>query len=196
MNVEEFLTENVELDVQKAVVESLAADKAAQDEQIEKLKAEKQELQATFDKLQCEIADLKNQVQCLKNELGEMGEALAKNTENTTVTTTVSLLDRSLELADRFEGETRDHVLEVICEARDAAEKEGRLRRSQVLESILVANEPSGELKKRRQALLKLFAENQNLINGQVINELDNLEITYKVGEKYLLVDEIIKRAF
>ena len=196
MNVEEFLTENVELDVQKAVVESLAADKAAQDEQIEKLKAEKQELQATFDKLQCEIADLKNQVQCLKNELGEMGEALAKNTESTTVTTTVSLLDRSLELADRFEGETRDHVLEVIREARDAAEKEGRLRRSQVLESILVANEPSGELKKRRQALLKLFAENQNLINGQVINELDNLEITYKVGEKYLLVDEIIKRAF
>lgn len=196
MNVEEFLTENVELDVQKAVVESLAADKAAQDEQIEKLKAEKKELQATFDKLQCEIADLKNQVQCLKNELGTLGEALVKNTESTTVSNAVSLLDRSLELADRFEGETRDHVLEVIREARDTAEKEGRLRRSQVLESILVANEPSGELKNRRQALQKLFAENQNLINGQVINELDKLEITYKVGEKYLLVDEIIKRVF
>jgi len=197
MNVDEFLNQeqNVELDVQKAVVESLAADKAAQDEHIAELKTEKKELEASSDKLKCDIAELKAQVTALKEELARMGDTLAKNVEGT-ASNSIALLDRSSELSDRFDGETRDHVLEVIREAREAAEKDGRLRRAQVLEGILVANESSGELEKRRQDLKKLFTENQNLVNGQVINELDKLEITYKVGEKYLLVDEIIKRAY
>ena len=38
---------------------------------------------------------------------------------------------------------TREQVLEVIKEARDKAEAEGRIRRAQVLEGVLVANEPT-----------------------------------------------------
>ena len=105
-------------------------------------------------------------------------------------------MDRNTELDDKFEGETRDHVIEVIREARDACEKDGRHRRAQILESVLVANEPCGELAKRRAALEKLFEDNQCVINGQVINELDKLDIPYKVGENYLLEKEIIKRTY
>lgn len=195
MNVEEFLKDNVELDVQKAVVESLAADKAAQGEHIEKLKAEKEEIQKKVDKLQCEIAELKNLLKQQKDEMARIGDAIANNSEDT-ISNSIALIDRSCELEDRFEGETRDHILDVIREARDAAEKDGRQRRAQILEAILVANEPSGELEKRRQELQRLFTENQNLINGHVINKLDKLNINYKIGEKYLLVDEILKRNY
>ena len=69
----------------------------------------------------------------------------------------LALLDREMELPDRFPGETRDHVLEVIKEARDAAEKDGRRRRAQLLEGVLVANEPNGGLSKKRMALEKFF---------------------------------------
>ena len=96
----------------------------------------------------------------------------------------------------RFEGETYDHVLEVIKEARDKCEAEGRIRRAQILEAVLVANEPTGNLAKRRAVIEKLFEDNNNILTGQVINELDKQGIPYKEGENYLLASEIIKKTF
>ena len=87
-------------------------------------------------------------------------------------------------------------MLEVIKEARDAAEKEGRIRRAQVLEGVLVANEPSGNLLKRRQALQKLFNDNGNILTGLVIEQLEKDGISHKNGETYLLPVEIIKRTY
>ena len=129
-----------ELDVQKAVVESLAADKAEQDERIVTLQKENNLLKS-------EVSSLKSSLDEVKAALAKVGDVLAQNAE-TEVSSKIALLDRDPELNDRFPGETRDHVLEVIREARDAAERDGRLRRAQVLESVLVANEPVGNLKK------------------------------------------------
>ncbi len=205
-----------EIDVQKAVVESLAADKAEQDEMIDFLKQNKAEqdemiaflkqsraeqeikigsLRANNAALQSEVNALHRKLQQLQLELSKVGDALAKNAEGET-SNRIALLDRSIELDDRFEGETRDHVLEVLREARDAAEKAGRVRRAQVLESVLVANEPNGELAKRRAELEKLFADNANLINGIVIKELEKRGISHKKGEDYLLPSEIVARTY
>jgi len=206
---EEVAGEPLEIDVQKAVVESLAADKAERELEIEELRkektrlsealagadAEKTRLKDEISRLEKDKENLKAENENLRKELAKIGEILTKNTE-IPLSSQISLLERSTEIDDKFEGETRDHVLEVIKEARDASEKDGRLRRAQLLESVLVANEAVGELSKRRESLEKLFADNQNLINGQVINELDNLGIAYKVGENYLLAKEIVKRNY
>lgn len=179
---------SVELDVQKAVVESLAADKAEQSIEISRLRKENNELVS-------KVNDLRTTVEELRKEMQKIGDILTRNSE-LPKSNQVALLERNPELEDRFDGETRDQVLEVIREARDASEADGRVRRAQLLESVLVANEPSGNLEKMRQSLVKLFNDNQNVINGQVINELDKQGISYKIGEKYLLVGEIIKRTY
>ena len=193
MNVEEFMPND--LDVQKAVVESLAADKAVQDEKIETMRNENVALKAEANQLKSEIAQLKSVIEEMKAKLGNVGDLLAKNSE-IEVTNRIALLERDIELDDRFPGETRDHVLEVIKAAKDVAEQEGRLRRAQVLEGVLIANEPSGNLAKRRAALEKLFSENANIVSGIVIEELQKRGISHKNGEDYLLPSEIIKRTY
>ena len=241
---EEFLKPQEEIDVQKAVVESLAAEKVAQDETIEQLTSEKAALaeekktleakvasleakvaeleeknrdlvgngdslakkgaefarkSVAFEKqnaaLEKKVAALEEQVASQRSTLEKVGDVLATNTDNG-LSSKVSLLDRCIELPDRFDGETRDHVLEVIAEARNRAEAEGRNRRAQVLEGVLAANEPGGELARRRAALEKLFNDNGNIVSGTVIEELKNLGISHKNGEEYLLPSEIIKRNY
>ena len=179
---------SVELDVQKAVVESLAADKAEQSVKIAELRKQNDELTS-------KVNDLTEKIEQMRMQLAKVGDLLARNSE-LPKSSQVTLLERNTEQDDSFDGETLDHVLEVIREARDASEAAGRARRAQILESVLVANEPSGNLEKKRQELIKLFNDNQNVINGQVINELDKQKISYKLGEKYLLVGEIIKRTY
>ena len=194
-----------ELDVQKAVVESLAADKAAQDEEINRLKADNERLRMRLEENIKLIADLegqKAQTDFLKSQIAEMkmalekvGDVLARNTEGT-LPNQIALLERNVECDDRFPGETHDHVLEVLREARDRAEAEGRTRRAQLLEGILVANEPNGTLAKKRAELEKLFNANANVVSGVVIAELQKLGISHKRGEDYLLPSEIVKRTY
>ena len=186
MNVEEFLPDD--LDVQKAVVESLAADKAEQDEKLTILQKEN-------DSLKSELGQLKSRIEEMKVALENVGDVLAKNAEGE-LSSKVTLLERNAEIDDRFQGETRDQVLEVISEARDAAERDGRIRRAQLLESVLVANQPSGNLKKKRAALEKFFNDNGNILSGPVIAELEKCGISHKKGEDYLLPGEIIKRTY
>ena len=177
-----------ELDVQKAVVESLAADKAEQDERIVKLQKENYALKS-------QVSGLTASLEEAKASLAKVGDILAANAE-TAASSKIALIDRDPELNDRFPGETRDHVLEVLREARDAAEKDGRIRRAQVLESVLVANEPVGNLAEKRAALEKFFNENANVMSGPVIAQLEKLGISHKNGEQYLLPGEIIKRTY
>ena len=184
-----------ELDVQKAVVESLAADKAEQDERIGLLTKENDSLKTEISKLKSQISNLGSQIEEMKASLAKVGDVLAANAEGET-SNKVALIDRDPELNDRFPGETRDHVLEVIREALEASEKDGRLRRAQILESVLLVNEPSGNLLSKRQTLEKLFTENGNILSGPVIEELQKEGISHKKGEDYLLPIEILKRVY
>ncbi|MBO6120791.1 MAG: hypothetical protein J6Q49_02935 [Kiritimatiellae bacterium] len=190
------------IDVQKAVVESLAADKAEQAETIAALRAENAELRRNIAELKKESAALAERAEAVKRQMSEqktalekVGDVLAINADNG-LSNKVSLLDRDIDVPDRFVGETRDHVIEVVREARDKAEAEGRLRRAQVLEGVLAANEPEGTLAKKRAALEKLFAENGSIVSGLVIEQLEKMGISHKNGDEYLLPAEIINRNY
>lgn len=190
------------IDVQKAVVESLAADKAEQAETIDALRAENAELRKNIVELKKEAAELAERAEALKRQMSEqksalekVGDVLAINADNG-LSNKVSLLDRDIDIPDRFVGETRDHVIEVVREARDKAEAEGRLRRAQVLEGVLAANEPEGTLAKKRATLEKMFAENGGIVSGLVIEQLQKMGISHKNGEEYLLPTEIINRNY
>jgi len=190
------------IDVQKAVVEALAADKAEQAETISALRAENAELRKNIAELKKNISELTDRAELAKKQmldqkaaLEKVGDVLAMNADNG-LSNKVALLDRDIDVPDRFTGETRDHVLEVVREARDKAEAEGRLRRAQVLEGVLAANEPEGTLAKKRANLEKLFADNGNIVSGSVIAELEKMGISHKNGEDYLLPAEIVKRNY
>ena len=144
-----------------------------------------------------ELAETKKFLADAKEELNKAIDALSVEKENAyNSSNTVSILDRNFELPDRFVGETRDHVLEAVKNWRDCAEKDGRIRCAQLMEAVMVANEPSGELQKKRAALEKFFNDNQNILSGSVITELDKCGISYKNGEEYLLTSEIIRRTY
>lgn len=193
--VEETVTEEIELDVQKAVVESLAAEKVECDERISSLEAENTRLTGENEELNKIKTALEEKLAVCEKELSKVGEILSVNSESE-ASNKVALLDRNIDLPDRFIGETREQVLEVIKEARDKAEAEGRLRRAQVLEGVLVANEPTGELAAKRAALEKFFNDNANILSGPVIAELERCGISYKNGEEYLLPAEILRRTY
>ena len=182
-SAEEEVVAEDNIDVQKAVVEALAADKAEQAETIAALRAENAELRKSIVELKKSISELTDRAESAKKQmldqkaaLEKVGDVLATNADNT--------------------GETRDHVIEVVREARDKAEAEGRLRRAQVLEGVLAANEPEGTLAKKRANLEKLFSDNGNIVSGPVIAELEKMGISHKNGEDYLLPAEIIKRNY
>ena len=205
---ETFTAEPEELDIQKVVVEELAADKAKQDEEIALLKKRVGELQGELDAANNEVSALKGElsatneaaaalkVACEKVK-GELAAQMAKEMDlQERNPNALALLDRDIDLPDRFPGETRDHVLEAVREARDRAEAEGRIRRAQVLEGVLVANEPNGNLATKRAALEKFFNDKGNILSGEVIAELERCGISHKKGEEYLLPSEILLRTY
>lgn len=207
MNFEDFIREESapvdtpveedasEIDVQKAVVEALAADKAEIEEEVKSLRQKENFLSEENTRLAAEVARLKEELEHALDSQKKIDEFLSKEVENDG-RDKVALLDRSFELPDRFEGETRDHVIEILREAKITAEKDGRHRRAQILEAVLLENEPVGILAEKRAALEKLFADNQYILNGEVINRLDKLTIQHKCGENYLLPSEIVKRLY
>jgi len=185
---ETSVDDSQQLEVSNAVVEELAKDSVEQKEIINSLRKQ-------VNVQQSEIATLKLKINEQNIALAKVGETLAKNAEGPE-SSKIALLERDTELPDRFDGETRDHVLEALKDARDAAEKDGRLRHAQILESVLCANEPNGMLAKKRDELKKLFDANANLVCGPVIDELQKLGISHKNGEEYLLPAEIMKRTY
>lgn len=205
---EEVVPADIELDVQKVVVEELAAEKAA-------LELKAGALEERLAGLQREAADLSRLLAAANGRIGELEKSIASGKAREAELerkiaayelqesdiqarnpNQLALIDRDTELPDRFPGETRDHVLEIIAEARDAAERQGRRRRAQLLESVLKANEPSGNLQKKRDTFLKFMDEHHNVLTGEVIAELEKYGITYREGGQNLLLDEIINRTY
>jgi len=200
-----------ELDVQKAVVEELAVDKAKLEEKVESLQQKLQTLESASSaeaelkkanaEIKAELESARSEADALKIQVAELQSKLAAEQERhfdeqSRNPNALALLDREVELPDRFPGETRDHVIEVVREARDKAEADGRIRRAQLLEGVLVANEPSGNLAKKRAALEKFFNDNGNILSGPVLEELAKYGIPHKKGEEYLLPSEILTRMY
>ncbi len=205
---EEAVPADIELDVQKVVVEELAAEKAALElkagaleERLAGLQSEAADLSGKLAAANGRIAELENCIASGKAREAELERKIAayelqESDIQARNPNQLALLDRDTELPDRFPGETRDHILEIIAEARDVAEQQGRRRRAQLLESVLKANEPSGNLQKKRDTFLKFMDEHHNVLTGEVIAELEKYGITYREGGQNLLLDEIINRTY
>jgi len=189
---EEYLDE--ELEVQKVVVEKLAADKVELSEKISGLESELKAKNAEVYSLKSSLEELKTKAAALESALAAQREKeidLQERKPNA-----LALLDRDIDLPDRFPGETRDHVIEAVRKCRDEAEAEGRTRKAQVLEGVLLCNEPNGTLERKREELKRLFEENGNIVNGPVMEELKRLDIPFRKGEEYLLPSEIMARTY
>ncbi len=205
---EEAVPADIELDVQKVVVEELAAEKAALElkagaleERLAGLQSEAADLSGKLAAANGRIAELENCIASGKMREAELERKIAayelqESDIQARNPNQLALLDRDTELPDRFPGETRDHILEIIAEARAVAEQQGRRRRAQLLESVLKANEPSGNLQKKRDTFLKFMDEHHNVLTGEVIAELEKYGITYREGGQNLLLDEIINRTY
>lgn len=190
-----------ELEIQRAVVEELAADKAELHEKYNFVNAALSKALENLKAKNSEIFTLKAELERQKATTVALENALAQQRIKNLDTqdrnpNALALIDRDVNLPDRFPGETRDHVLEALRKCRDEAEAEGRIRKAQILEGVLVENEPSGMLEKRREELNRLFEKNGNIVSGPVIEELKRLGIPYKDGEKYLMPSEIMARTY
>lgn len=201
-----------ELDVQKAVVEELAAEKVKMEKDMDALKERLASNEKSFASLaetlaakEKEAENLAGKVEFLQKELDRKNAELEKSQEELAKLSereydmqernpnALALLDRDEELPDRFPGETRDHVIEAVKEARDKAEAEGRKRRAQLLEGVLVYNEPNGTLAQRREKLKEVFEKSGNIVNGEAIEYLQDQGLTHKNGEDYMSAAEIVK---
>jgi chromosome segregation ATPase len=204
-----------EIDVQKAVVESLAEEKILLEDKLKNfenkindLAAEAENYKNEITSKNAEIEDLKlklsqavSSLDSLKIDYDKLSKEFSLQEENNFEVKSrnpnqLALLDRDVELPDRFPGETRDFVIDVIREAYNKAEQEGRIRLAQVLESVLVNNEPNGLLLKRKTCLQELFVQKMNIVNGVVIEKLKEMGISYRKGEEYLSAAEIMARNF
>ena len=176
-----------ELQVQKVVVEKLASENVELNEKIFSLLRE-------LDKAEELVKTKDAEIRSLKNRLAEEKERKSDLQERNP--NALALLDRDVDLPDRFPGETRDHVIEAVRKCRDEAEAEGRDRKAQLLESVLLANEPNGTLERMREELKKIFEKNGNIVSGPVMEELRKRDIPFKKGEEYLMPAEILAKNY
>ena len=85
--------------------------------------------------------------------------------------------------------EVREHVLAALSEAQQAAGQSGRERRAKVLEDVLAANAPAGELERRRAELKQIIKDTGSFIDARTIAELEKLGFKCISGNKHWKLD-------
>lgn len=186
-----------ELEAQKSACESLAADLAAlrlerdaegaafatlQDEKIRletEMKALEEEKRALADTLAMERAQprvdasLVDTIAEKEREIERLRAQLA-DAQRTSLSSSV-LLDKPAGFAEKFTGELREHVIETLVTANEAAEAGGRDRRARILEAVLGANPPSGELDRLRETIKQIMKDAGSKIDNHALAELEKL---------------------
>jgi len=126
------------------------------------------DLEREREKLADALAAARKEVERLKGECGRLqGEArkaalAATGAADAKVEPTVApaaerptrgIVAPPAAFAEAFPGEVREMVLSALSEARDAAHQSTRERRATILDAVLAANRPTGELDRRRAEL-------------------------------------------
>ena len=91
--------------------------------------------------------------------------------------------------AEVFNGEVREHVLAALSEAQEAAGQSGRERRAKVLEDVLAANAPAGELERRRTELKQIIKDTGSFIDARAISSLEKIGFRCVSGNKHWKLD-------
>jgi len=116
-------------------------------------------------------------------EIDRLKELLAE-AQRTSLSSSV-LLEKPSALGEKFTGEIREHVLDTLAAAAEAAEAGGRDRRARILEAVLCANPTSGELDRRREAVRQIIKDAGSFLDDQAIAELEKLGFRYISGKNH-----------
>lgn len=182
-----------ELDAQKAACESLAVDLARLREELDARRVDCETLEEANRRLE---ADLKVE-RAKPPEIRPDPEALAERDREIERLKALlleaqrdtrlhdSLLDAPVPFSEKFPGEVREHVVEALAAANEAAEAGGRDRRARILEAVLGANPPTGELESRREAVKQIFKEAGSKLSPAALAQLEKLGFRYVSGNKH-----------
>ena len=88
-------------------------------------------------------------------------------------------------LGEKFPGEIREHVIAALADSRAAAEAGGRDRRARILEAVLCANSPSGDLENRRDTVRQILKDAGSFLNDDDIAALEKLGFRYISGKNH-----------
>lgn len=199
---------NAELEERQAVIDALALDAAEAKESLEqaqeKLKQEraradeelenlKEELDQTKAALEAERSApkedpaLQEEMAAKDREIARL-QALLVEAQRTSLSSTV-LLDKPDGVSEKFTGEIREHLLEALADAQRAADAGGRDRRARILEAILCANAPTGELARRRDEVKQVMKDAGSFIDNATIASLEKLGFRYISGSNHHKLD-------
>ena len=116
-------------------------------------------------------------------EIARLQELLS-DAQRTSLSSSV-LLEKPPAFGEKFTGEVREHVLAALAASAEAAEAGGRDRRARILEAVLCANPPSGELENRRAAVRQIVKDAGSFLDDQAIAELEKLGFRYISGKNH-----------
>ena len=116
-------------------------------------------------------------------EIARLQELLS-DAQRTSLSSSV-LMEKPPELGEKFPGEIREHVIAALADSRAAAEAGGRDRRARILEAVLCANPPSGELENRREAVRQILKDAGSFLDDGDIAALETLGFRYISGKNH-----------
>ncbi len=182
-----------EIEIQKAATESIAAELADLQRKLEAS-------QIDYNAVEEERTQLASELQALRDKPAEVVpdlEALAEKDREIDrlkallveaqrdVRLHDSLLDAPVPFSEKFEGELREHVVEALVDAREAAEAGGRDRRARILEAVLGANLATGELDRHREIVRQIVKDAGSKLDNAALAELEKLGFRYLSGNKH-----------
>ena len=179
------------LETVRAESAALSAAKDAAEKKVADLERQLAEERAARQAAEAERERLRGDVLRLRNEIEEMqttpsAEAVAPAPVQEV---RVQGLLRQPKTDEVFDGEVREHVLAALSEARDAAGQSGRERRAKVLEDVLAANVPAGELERRRAELKQIIKDTGSFIDARAISALEKIGFKCVSGNKHWKLD-------
>ena len=182
-----------ELEAQREACESLARDLALLREEHATLLARAEAAEAACAAVRAELEaerakphideGLIAESEAKDREIERLKELLVE-AQRTSLSSSV-LLEKPSALGEKFTGEIREHVLDTLASAAEAAEVGGRDRRVRILEAVLCANPAAGELDRRRDAVRQIIKDAGSFLDDQAIADLEKLGFRYISGKNH-----------
>ena len=180
-NLEAVRAESAALNEAKDAAEKKAADL---ERQLAEERAARQAAEAERERLRGDVLRLRNEIEEMQTTPSAEAAAPAPVQE-----VRVQGLLRQPKTDEVFGGEVREHVLAALSEARDAAGQSGRERRAKVLEDVLAANAPAGELERRRTELKQIIKDTGSFVDARTIAALEKIGFKCVSGNKHWKLD-------
>ena len=186
-----FVALKANLEAVRAESAALGAAKDAMEKKAADLERQLAEERAARQAAEAERERLRGDVLRLRNDLEEMPTAPRAEAAAPVPVQEVRVqgLLKAPATSEVFDGEVREHVLAALSEARDAAGQSGRERRAKVLEDVLAANVPAGELERRRAELRQIIKDTGSFIDARAISALEKLGFRCVSGNKHWKLD-------